>query len=121
MFGLSRPQHLQTPWACVYGNGDGEPFFLQVAENPCWDWYTEQVTQIKTPNDAFNYIVQLANGGWQFQHHVENSGSYSTQQRQSVIHGHTSRGERRGNKGTIADTAHCSKQDVDHEQAQPAA
>ena len=44
--------------------------FRQVAENPCWDWYTEQVTDIKTPNQAFNYIMGLANGGWQFQDHV---------------------------------------------------
>ena len=61
------------PWACVYGSGDCAPFFRQVAENPCWDWYTEQIKEIKTPNDAFNYIVSLANGGWQFQDHVWNT------------------------------------------------
>ena len=73
LFGLPRPQHLQMPWACVYGNGDGAPFFQQVAENPCWDWYTEQITEIKTPNDALSYTVQLASSGWQFQDHVWNT------------------------------------------------
>ena len=44
-----------------------------MAENPCWDWYTEQITTIKTPNQAFNYLMGLADGGWQFQVHVWNT------------------------------------------------
>ena len=28
---------------------------IYVAENPCWDWYTEQVKQVQTPADAFAY------------------------------------------------------------------
>ena len=47
--------------------------FRQVAENPCWDWYTEQVTTNKTPNHAFNYLMGLADGVWQFQVHVWNT------------------------------------------------
>ena len=38
-----------------------------------WDWYTEQITEIKTPSDAFNYIVRFASSGWQLQDHVWNT------------------------------------------------
>ena len=51
---------------------------------------------------------------------VENSSSYFTHQQQFEIHGRTPRGERRGHEGISTDVAHRSKQNVDHEQAQPA-
>ena len=44
--------------------------FRKVAENPSWDWYTKQITEIKSPKDGFDYIVGLAGGRWQFQDHV---------------------------------------------------
>ena len=38
---------------------------IYVAENPCWDWYTEQVEKkVKTPADAFTYALELSGTKW---------------------------------------------------------
>lgn len=43
---------------------------LSIAENPSWDWYTDQIKTVKTPADAFSYSLSLAGGKWKQQKHV---------------------------------------------------
>ena len=49
---------------------------------------------------------------------VEHNSRPFAQQTEFDVHGHTPRGERRGNEGIITDIAHRSTQNVDDEQAQ---
>eukprot|EP00438_Fugacium_kawagutii_P028366 Skav224994 [mRNA] locus=scaffold765:35364:36509:- [translate_table: standard] len=45
---------------------------LQYATKPLWDWYTEQVTTIKTPDQALKYSMSMAmNEDWQSERHLK--------------------------------------------------
>ncbi len=43
---------------------------LYFAEKACWDWYTKQITTIKTPKHAEEYSVRMAAGGWTADEHL---------------------------------------------------
>ena len=43
---------------------------LYVAEQPSWDWYTNEVENTKTPQDAFAYSLHMADGGWAQEQHI---------------------------------------------------
>ena len=43
---------------------------LYVAEQPSWDWYTNEVENTKTPQDAFAYSLRMADGGWAQEQHI---------------------------------------------------
>ena len=43
---------------------------LFYAEKACWDYYTEHVTNLKTPLDAINYSISLCNDKWKSEPHL---------------------------------------------------
>ena len=43
---------------------------LYAVTKPCWDWYTAQVTDIKTPADGLRYSARMAEGRWAKEPHL---------------------------------------------------
>ncbi len=43
---------------------------LWVAEKACWDWYSSEIINTKTPQQAVLYSVRLSNGGWAAEEHL---------------------------------------------------
>ncbi len=43
---------------------------MWVAEKASWDWYTKEVTDCKTPRDAFRYSLRLSEGEWRREEHL---------------------------------------------------
>ena len=43
---------------------------LFYAEKACWDYYTENVTNLRRPLDAINCSINLCNGKWKSEPHL---------------------------------------------------
>ncbi|CAE8673040.1 unnamed protein product, partial [Polarella glacialis] len=43
---------------------------LYTATQACWDWYTDQVKNVKTASDGFQNSVQMAHGRWAWSPHL---------------------------------------------------
>ena len=43
---------------------------MYVAENASWDFYTQQIKDIKSPTDACQYSLRMADRGWQSEPHL---------------------------------------------------
>ena len=43
---------------------------LYVCEKGCWDFYTDQITRVKTPRDALEHVFQMSRGGWAASPHL---------------------------------------------------
>ena len=46
-------------------------------EKACWDYYTEQVTEFKTPQHCFEYSLALCNGQWRSEPHLWKTLEYT--------------------------------------------
>ena len=40
------------------------------AEQACWTWYTNEITETATPRHAFEYSLRMADTGWQSENHL---------------------------------------------------
>ncbi len=46
---------------------------LYLVTHPVWDWYSDEVTRVKTPEDGLRYSIKLADGAWRCQSHVQDT------------------------------------------------
>ena len=44
---------------------------LYVVTNACWDWYTQQVKEVKSPRDAIEHALAMTQGNWMRELHLQ--------------------------------------------------
>ena len=61
---------LQLAYKLMKSGLDTHTRILFFAEQGCWNHYTDEVTNTKTPQDAFNYSLRQCDGGWKSEGHI---------------------------------------------------
>ena len=67
---LQRGGGLQLAYKLMKSGLDTHTRILFFAEQGCWNHYTDEVTNTKTPQDAFNYSLRQCDGGWKSESHI---------------------------------------------------
>jgi hypothetical protein len=57
---------------------------LLIASKACWDWYTDQVKNVKSPRDAIKYSLAMSEGKWRKEKHLWRTFEHSLYDRQSL-------------------------------------
>ena len=67
---LTKNGGIQLAYKLMKTDLDTHVRIMWVAEKACWDWYTEQVKNVKNASDTLAYSLKLCDGKWASEPHL---------------------------------------------------